>query len=258
MRTRAERVTDAFRRDSIALRVQRAASLAAAPLLLPLIAGIMRFGRRWRLAEVDAVRARYRELRASAPGPLLICANHLTLVDSALIATAFASPLWYLGHFAEVPWNMPERSVFATSPWKRTLAYLLKCLPVERGRDRRAVAAVLDRAAWLLAQGESVLVFPEGGRSRTDGVDTDAQTYGVGRLLRGVPGCRVLCVHLRGESQRAMSDYPVRGETFHVALRLLEPKTDQPGLRGAVDLSRQVLHELAAMERESGRCSEGT
>ena len=254
MRTQAERVTDAFRRESLALRVQRAASFSAAPVLLPLIAGIMRFGRGWRVAEIDAVRARYRELRASAPGPLLICANHLTLVDSALIAAALASPLWYLGHFAEVPWNLPERSVFATSRWKRAFAYLLKCLPVERGRDRRAVAAVLDRAAWLLAQGESVLVFPEGGRSRTEGVDAGAQTYGVGRLLRSVPGCRVLCVHLRGDAQDSMSDYPVRGETFRVSLRLLAPKTDQPGLRGAVDLSRQVLHELAAMERESGRC----
>ena len=37
------------------------------------------------------------------------------MVDSALIAWALGSPLWYVRHFAALPWNMPERRNFARS-----------------------------------------------------------------------------------------------------------------------------------------------
>jgi 1-acyl-sn-glycerol-3-phosphate acyltransferase len=244
-----------LQRDRLSLRAQRAVGRALAPVLLAIMTLLMRFGLGWRIAGLAAHRARYRELRNASRTPLLICANHLTFVDSALIASALGSPFWYLTHFSALPWNLPERSVFAASRSARALAYVAKCIPISRGGDRRAIAVVLERAAWLLARGESVLVFPEGGRSRSGRVDLEATTYGVGRLVRAVPGCRVLCVYLRGEQQRGMSDYPVWGDRFHVSLSVLEPKSDHVGLRGAVELSRQVLERLAEMERafEAGR-----
>src|SRR5690606_18758161 len=98
----------------------------------------------------------------------------LTMIDSALVAWALGSPLDYLRDFAALPWNLPERRHFASRGWRRALVWLLKCVPIERGR-RADVGRVLERAAWLLAQGESVLVFPEGGRSRTGRVRTDAR-----------------------------------------------------------------------------------
>lgn len=238
-------------RARLALHLQRETSRLLAPLWLTAVALIQRFVMRWRIEDLAAVRAQHRRLRRASRAPLLVCANHLTLVDSALIGWALGSPLWYLAHFSTLPWNLPERRNFAATPWSRALMYVLKSLPIVRGGERRAVGNVLDRAAFCLQRGESVLVFPEGGRSRCGRVDLDAATYGAGRLLHAVPGAQVLCVWLRGVSQREMSDLPVRGERFRVRLGLLEPKSEAEGLRGSVELTRQVLGKLAELERET-------
>ena len=111
----------------------------------PMGMGCMRFGFGWSLHGADEARARYRSLHADRR-PLLVCANHLTMVDSALIAWALGSPLWYLRHFAAVPWNTPERRNFASSPVQRALVWLMKCVPIERGGDRAA------RSSRTLAQ----------------------------------------------------------------------------------------------------------
>jgi hypothetical protein len=43
---------------------------------------------------------------------------------------------------------------------------------------------------------------------------------------------------------------PKRGERFTVRVELLEPRVRSKGLRGSVELSRDVLARLAAMEGE--------
>jgi 1-acyl-sn-glycerol-3-phosphate acyltransferase len=78
----------------------------------------------------------------------------------------------------------------------------MKCLPVTRGGERTAVADVLNRFVYLLSQGEVGMIFPEGGRSRSGRVEVDMAAPGVGRVVTTLPGCRVLCVYLRGERQR--------------------------------------------------------
>ena len=52
-----------------------------------------------------------------------------------------------------------------------------------------------------------------------------------GRIVSSVPGCRVLCVYLRGEGQEVYSDAPAVGERFHVELCCIEPKSDAKGIR---------------------------
>lgn len=215
---------------------------------VPLTVALMRFGLGWRLEGAGEARSVYRELRRSTV-PTLVCANHLTLLDSAVIAWALGSPWWYLRHFAALPWNVPERANFAASLLSRVLVYVMKCVPISRGGDRRQVAAVLDRLAGLLAGGEAVLLFPEGGRSRTGRVDLERPAYGVGRLVSELPGCRVLCVYLRGERQATFGDLPARGERFRVRVEVLEPRSEHAGLRGSVEISRQVLERLADLER---------
>ena len=56
-----------------------------------------------------------------------------------------------------------------------------------RGRPRRSRRA-LDQVAYLLGRGQSVLIFPEGGRSRVGRVDTENFMYGVGRMMQESPG----------------------------------------------------------------------
>ena len=67
------------------------------------------------------------------------------MIDSALVASALGSPVFFLRHFAALPWNLPEQSHFAANPFSAVLAYLLKCLPIctAAARDAR-LADVLD------------------------------------------------------------------------------------------------------------------
>lgn len=230
-----------------ALETQRRVGRFFAPVLVPVCVGIMRWILRWEVAEIAAARRVYKKLRQS-DAPLLICANHLTMFDSVVIGWALASPWWYVLNYSSFAWNTPARENFASTWWKRALVWLLKCVPIVRGGDRRAVGHTLNQLAYLMQRGEVVLVFPEGGRSRSGRVDTEAVTYGVGRLIKANPGCQVLCVYMRGEGQETWTRIPAKGERFHMQVEAFEPKTDKRGLRGTLDLNQQILDRLQALE----------
>ena len=237
--------------ERVGLLVQLAVSRLLSPLWIPVTSLLMRFALDWRVdpEESAAARREYRRIRRESDAPLLVCANHLTMFDSFVIGWAIGSAGTYLRDFGALPWNTPEEVHFANKWWKRVLVYLYKCVPLRRGSDRAEVAKVLARVRFLLARRQAVLVFPEGGRSRTGRVEVESAAYGVGRLVGSLPGCRVLCVYLRGEGQESWSDLPQRGERFHVTVTLLEPKTDQRGLRGSLEVARQITAQLAEMER---------
>ena len=230
-----------------ALAAQLVVGRLAAPVWVPLVVLLMRFGFRWRIREVEPVRAAYAKLLEDRR-PLLVVANHLTMVDSALIGWGLASAAGHVRRYRGLPWNVPERSRVESSWLWRALAYVMKCVPVPRGGDRREVAQVLDRLGHLMRSGEAVLMFPEGGRSRSGRIDSEAIAHGVGRLIKEVEGCRVLCVYLRGDAQRTWSNLPAVGDVFTIATRLVEPRTDRRGLRASRDLAAQVLAHLAEME----------
>lgn len=232
-----------------ALDRQRHVTRWLTPPLASALVLAMRWGMGWRIDGGAALRREVRRLRRDRSAPLLVCPNHLTMADSALVAWALASPLDLFRHGDALPWNVPERDVFAASRPTRALAWLTRCLPISRGGDRDAIARVLVRLRHLLARGETVLVFPEGRRSRTGRIEVDANTYGVGRLVTSLPRCRVLCVYLRGERQHAHSTLPARGERFRVRFRVIEPRATRAGLRGSVEVSRQILSCLDELER---------
>jgi 1-acyl-sn-glycerol-3-phosphate acyltransferase len=236
--------------DTRALRLQRLVSRVLSPLWIPIFVSLMAFAFRWRVAGADELRGSYREIREKSQAPLLICANHLTMLDSFVIGWALGGSWWYLTHFSSLPWNTPERVHFASTWWKQLLTYLLKCVPITRGSDRKEVALVLDKVEYLLKSGEVVMVFPEGARSRSGRVEVENAAWGVGRIVSSVPGCRVLCLYLRGDGQHGMTDAPARGEVFRGRTALLEPKSDQRGVRGSLDIARQIVSKLAELERE--------
>jgi hypothetical protein len=214
------------------LAVQREISRLLSPLTALAATALLRLWLRLSFEDLRATRREYRRLRGENDAPLLVCGNHLTMIDSALIA------------------YMPDRQNFASTWWQRALAYVYKCVPVERGGSRQVVAGSLARFTHLLARGEVALVFPEGGRSRTARVDVENAAYGVGRIVRSVPDCRVLCVYLRGDRQRDYAALPARGDRLRTHLSLVEPKSDCGGLRGSRDVARQIVMRLAEMEEE--------
>jgi 1-acyl-sn-glycerol-3-phosphate acyltransferase len=237
-------------RDRLALLVQREVGRLLGPVWIPVGAAVLRWRYGWRIIDAGPARREFARLRRESPAPLLVCANHLTMVDSFVIAIALASPWWYVTHFGALPWNTPERDNFSRTWWLRIATWVMKCIPVERGGDRREVGRTLERFGWVLARGDVGLIFPEGGRSRSGRIDVDASTYGVGRVVKGLPGCRVLCVYLRGEGQAGYSDAPARGERFRVRFASIEPKSEHAGMRGSLAITRQILARLAALETE--------
>jgi hypothetical protein len=229
---------------------QRVVSRLSSPIWLGPVVFAIRFIFRYRIANLDAVRAEYRRIRAQSDAPMLVCANHLTLIDSFLIAWTLGSAPYWLTHFDELPWNTPESTNFGKTRRARLMIYLMKCISISRGGPREGGASVLSRIRFLLSKGETALLFPEAGRSRTGRVDEMAGAWGVGRVVGGVPDCRVLCVYLRGRKQETWSDFPARGDILDAMLTCIEPKSDARGVRRSLDLSRQVTRQLAQMEED--------
>jgi len=231
------------------LKIQREITRFLSPIALVMVALVLRYGFGYRIDGLSALRAEYRRICLQSDDPMIICANHLTLIDSFIIAWALGSPWWYLRQFRTLPWNVPERSIFAATPLLRGVVYVLKCLPIQRGGDRRGVTVVLSKLAHLISTGETALIFPEAGRSRSGRVEVESAAIGVVRIDKAVPRCRVICVYLRAESQESYSDVPRRGDRFSGLLEVIEPKTDHLGVRGSRDIAHQILARLADMER---------
>lgn len=234
--------------DRLGLRVQESLSHAASPVTYGALAAWMRFGRRYRVPDLRSVRREFAAQAWDARGPLLVCANHLTLIDSLVIQWAMASAWRLASRRRAFVWNLPDRHNLARHWWWRVVGYVGKCIPVVRKGTPEETRRTLDKVIWLLERGQTALIFPEGGRSRTGRVDREGVTYGVGQILQAVPATRVLCVFLRGRGQEGFSDYPARGETFVVSMRRIAPSTAFAGMRGARDLAMQIVGELSDME----------
>lgn len=237
-------------RPRLHLAVQREIARLISPFSFLVMWIVLRLVLGYRIENLGEVRRAYRGAWLRSDAPLLVCANHLTMIDSFLITWSLGSPAWFMWHFAAVPWNVPERVNFAATWWQRVLVYVLKCVPIQRGGRRTEVAGALTRLSYLLSRRDTALIFPEGGRSRSGRIAIESAATGVGRIIRSVPNCRVLCVYLRGRRQDAYSRIPARRDRFDVALAEIEPKSDGSGLRASRDLARQVTRKLHEMESE--------
>lgn len=210
----------------------------------------MKLIQRYRIPDIDRIRSEFKTGIARERGPLLICANHLTQIDSLIIIWALAPSYRYLFRKDLFPWNMPEKRHVARSVILRIVCYLGKCVTIVRQGPPEETRRTLEKAKYLLARGQSLMIFPEGGRSRVGRVDSENYAYGVGRLLQEVPATRVLCVYARGKGQEQFSDFPRRGEEFYVRMKEISPASESASLRGARDLAMQILAQLTEMENE--------
>jgi 1-acyl-sn-glycerol-3-phosphate acyltransferase len=230
--------------------IQRELGRVLALVWVPIVVLVMRFGYGYRIARLRHIRREFKRIRSETTGPLVICANHLTMIDSLLIAWALVPPWQYMLNFNLLAWNTPERANFASTWRNRVVAYLAKCIPITRGGRRDEVGAVLDRVIHLLSMNEIALLFPEGGRSRSGRVEPDSAAWGVGRVVGALPGCRVVCVYLRGEQQETWGHVPARGDEMYVDIECIEPKSDSRGVRRSRDFARQVIAQLVRMEQK--------
>jgi len=237
------------------LAVQRGLGyLVGMSLLWPVTLAWLKYARGYRIRNLAAVRRRARALLRKAPGPVLICPNHLTWIDSLLVQWAISSPTQLLRSFRLFAWNVPERTNFGRNLWLRLYCYLGKCIPIVRGGDKGEQKETLDKLAYLLRKRELVMVFPEGGRSERGRVELDRITYGVGRIATAVEDCRVLCVYVRGSRQEGRSVLPEPSQTFGVEMALIEPQPEGSGLRATRDAAMQIGRELSRLEERYFAC----
>ena len=85
-------------------------------------------------------------------GPLVIAANHDSVLDPFVLAAAISRPTRYLGK-AEL-WRVPLLRLWLDN---------VEAIPVERGRSD---ALAIESAVAALRAGEVVGIFPEGGVTR--------------------------------------------------------------------------------------------
>lgn len=238
-------------KERFALWLQREVSRITSWFWIPASAFTMRFLLGYRIRNASRLRKRFRTMVRESEGPVLICANHLTMVDSALVAWALGGTWWSVFNFRWVPWNLPEVTNFADSALAQVAIWLTKCIPIRRGGRREEVSNVLRRVEHLLSHGETALIFAEGGRSRTGRVEPDQVAHGMGRIASSVAGCRALCVYLRGDRQQSWSMLPVVGDSFYVDIDIFEPSSsERSGIRRSRDFARQIGERLARMEEK--------
>jgi len=234
----------------IGLKIQtligRIASFAVVPLYI-LFLRVMGY----RIRDLRQIRRQWKELTQEHGGPWLICSNHLTMIDSLVITHGLLSLIDHLRHYGKIPWNLPERANYYHHLSLRVICYLSKCLPVHRGGDRDKMKNTLAACRELLAAKQHLMIFPEGGRSRTGRIDKENYTYGVGRFMAEFPDCRVLCVYLRGDCQKNYSALPLRGERFTLEIQALMPeRTSLSGLKAQRHYAGRIIGTLLQMEED--------
>ncbi|MDH5721533.1 MAG: 1-acyl-sn-glycerol-3-phosphate acyltransferase [Spirochaetia bacterium] len=207
----------------------------------------LKFIFRYKIKNGKEIKEKYKKI-VKENSPLLLCSNHLTLIDSLIIHMALGSVSWYLFNFKHFNWNVPAIENFTAGWFWRFMSYAGKCIHIDRYGTTEHHDMVIEKIRYLLKDGEICTIFPEGGRSRTSRVEIENTTYGIGKIIQGVEDCKVLCLYLRGESQNTYSDYPKWGEKFYLDLEVINPESKNKGMRQVRDYSMQVVTKLKEME----------
>jgi 1-acyl-sn-glycerol-3-phosphate acyltransferase len=146
-----------------------------------------------------------------AKGAAIIAANHKSELDPFFVGHAFPRPVRYFAK-SELFGNRALR-------WAVTE---LGAIPVRRGEsDRQALQMALD----ALAQGDAMIIYPEGRRMRDDRVHEFLPGVGMLALRSGAP---VVPVALRGSGELLRDGRPA----FPVVRLKAGPPVDLSGLEG--------------------------
>lgn len=215
---------------------------------------LMKYLRGYRINDIKEIRAQFREIweRKDREGwPLLICSNHLTFIDSALIIWALASNWWYFFNYKAFTWNVPAGDFFKKKLHYHAILYLTKCIFIDRKGSPAHKNAVLNLCRYLLSKGNVVLIFPEGQRSREGRFDVDRLRFGTGKILTSLDNARVLCVYLRSDLQETFSNYPAKSSTFSMRMKLIEPNIEGTSKkRASIAAVKEIGAVIEQMEKE--------
>jgi len=226
-------------------------------LLLPVagsLVAVMKYVRGYRIENMAAIRREFKEIwqeKERDGWPLVICSNHLTFIDSALVIWALASNFWYLFNYRAFTWNVPAGDFFKKKLRYHAILFLTKCIFIDRKGSPAHKNAVLNLCRYLLAKGNIVLIFPEGQRSRDGRFDVSRLRFGTGKILTSLENARVLCVYIRSPLQKEFSNYPPKGSRFSLNMKLIQPSVDGPSKKQAsITAVKEIGAVIEQMESE--------
>jgi len=183
-------------------------------------------------------------------GPILICSNHLTLIDSIMVQYYLGSYLKYLKDFDKFIWSFPERENFAGNIFLNVITYFGKCIHVRRSKGNLKKQNLIEKITYLKKNKQVLSLFPEGTRSRSGRIIPSETSYGAGEMLEYLPQAKVLCLYLRGQNQQTYSHFPQRGEKVNALLEEISPSSELTGRKKQKDLSLQIISHLKSMEEK--------
>lgn len=175
------------------------------------------------------------EHHLNLPGPMILAPVHRSHLDSPLLASLSERRIRALG----------KESLFQP-PVVRWVCAALGAIPVRRGEaDRDALIA----AKTLLDRGESMIVFPEGGRQDQHDV---GELFGGAAWLASKTGARVIPVGISGtgEALGESSRFPRRVTVGIAVGEPMEPPVGIDGKRVGRQQLRAFTAELAEQLQE--------
>ena len=216
------------------------------PLQWWVIAGVKLRG--YRIKDRKKWRKFYKELTDKEQPPLVICPNHLTLVDSIVLIHAFGNHCWYGFNFRRHPWNLVAKE-YSKNLIFNCVCYLAKCLYLDRQSEKTSSYPTLNSAINLLRLGEIVLVFPEGKRSKTGRFDDTKLAYGVGKMIAEVGECRVLCTYLRAPEQgEHPKSFPQMDTNFEILTELVTYRAQDMGENPVAKITEDIANRIKKLE----------
>ena len=235
------------------LFLQRIISFLAFFLLYPFYWILLFIIGRYRILAIKKIRKQFKSIVKHTSEPLLICSNHLTYIDSVLLVITFSSCCDYILNFRTMPWNFPKTTHMKNNFFYKFISYVGKCIFIDLNAPAEKINQPMKIARHLLLCGEYIMLFPEGHRGMNGLVDTKNFTYGVGKLISEIHNIKILCVYLRGSSQKDRSNFPNKYDQFYCKLNLITSQsiTSQAhGLRKIKEISKNIIQILFNMEQE--------
>lgn len=169
--------------------------------------------------------------RLPAEGPAILCANHVSFLDSAFLMLHVPRNISFVG-----------KAEYMDS-WKTKYLFpLMGMIPIDRSGGSKSQAA-LDTAESVLKRGELFGIFPEGTRSR-DGILHKGRT-GAARLAFKI-GCPIYPVGMIGTREIQPPDAKVPKLHGSVTIKIGRP-IDLERYRNRTDVHmvlRQITDEL--------------
>jgi 1-acyl-sn-glycerol-3-phosphate acyltransferase len=177
--------------------------------------------------------------KLAEPGGCLVVANHTSFLDPPIMGSAFPYPIYFVA-----------RKTLMSNAFAKFIFRYCQTIPIDQSKLQYSV---LKRVVKRVQEGEKVLIFPEGERTR-DGKMKERGATGVGLLIAKTKE-PVLPIRMFGayESMPRGANFPKPGRlTLVVGERVdmsdLLENSDLKGKDLYQSLSDRAMEAIAALE----------